>query len=73
MPHFPVFTRSGEVTVSIDPITTAMTFTEEELAPICHFHRFLFTRVLRLEKDPMVFDPANAFSSYIIVPLIRGT
>lgn len=72
VPHFPVFTRSGEVTVSIDPVSSSFTFTEEQHAQICHFHRFVFTRVLRLEKDPMVFDPDKALSSYIIVPLLKG-
>ena len=36
------------------------------------FHRFVFHKVLRLEKDPMMFDPDNAESSYIIVPVIHG-
>ncbi|ELU12939.1 hypothetical protein CAPTEDRAFT_223153 [Capitella teleta] len=71
VPHFPVFTRSGEVTVSIDPVDSEFTFTAEQLPQICHFHRFIFTRVLRLEKDPMVFDPKKAMSSYFIVPLLK--
>ena len=32
----------------------------------------LFKYVLRLEKPPMVFDPQNAPSGYIVVPLNKG-
>ena len=72
VPLFPVFTRSGEITVSVELIDNNITYTEEDLPRLNHFHRFVFSRVLRLEKDPMSFDYAMAESSYIIVPVTKG-
>ena len=72
MPKFPIFTRSGEVTISIDFVTDEMKFSEEKLSLLWQFHRMLFKYVLRLEKRPMVFVPQNAQSGYIVVPLNTG-
>ena len=69
VPQFPVFTRSGEVTVSIDLVHTSMVLTEAELQKLFTFHRTIFSNVLRLEKDPMEFNPSSAEYSYVIVPL----
>ena len=72
MPRFPVFTRSGEVTTSLDLITKEVTFTEVELSRITDFHHFVFSQVLRLEKEPMRFDQDRAESGYFILPLNKG-
>ncbi len=42
---------------------------EPELARLHGFHQTVFSRVLRLEKDPMAFQPDQAESSFVIVPL----
>ena len=72
VPNFPVFTRSGEVTVSIDLVSSSTPFTAAELDRLNKFERFMFAKVLRLEKDPMSFDPDNADSSYTVIPLNEG-
>ena len=72
MPNFPVFTRSGEVTVSVELISSSMQFSADELARLYRFQRYLFLRVLRLEKEPMQFNPDNADSSYIVIALNEG-
>ena len=64
-----MFTRSGEVTVSVDLVRSDMTVTQQELDRLYKFHQTIFSRVLRLEKDPMAFQPDMAECSYIIVPL----
>ena len=72
VPRFPVFTRSGEVTTSIDLVSEDMAIGESEYTRLKHFHHKVFTHVLRLEKDPMKFDLDNAVTGYIVVPLARG-
>ncbi|XP_064603433.1 endoribonuclease Dicer-like isoform X2 [Liolophura sinensis] len=69
VPLFPVYTRSGEVTVSIELVSTDIVVTQEQLDQLLVFHTFVFSNVLRLEKDPMEFsaDPMN--TSYVVVPL----
>lgn len=71
MPRFPVFTRSGEVTVSIDLVTESISLSESQIERLSNFHRFIFSHVLRLEKQPMTYDPDKAKASYIIVPINR--
>ncbi|XP_033733992.1 LOW QUALITY PROTEIN: endoribonuclease Dicer-like [Pecten maximus] len=73
IPTFPLYTRSGEVTVSLDLLRTDTSFTKEDLTKLREFHRFVFTEVLRLEKDPMEFQPEKADLGYCIIPLNRRT
>ncbi|KAA0198755.1 Dicer [Hyalella azteca] len=73
---FPVFTRSGEVLVNLNLISTsvecdALKLTDEQLKQLNMFHQFTFSHVLRLEKYPIKFDPLKANASYFVVPLIR--
>ena len=44
----------------------------EELRRLRDFHRFTFTSVLRLEKDPMEFCPEESDLGYLLVPLTKG-
>ena len=72
VPEFPVFTRSGEVTVSID-IVCEVVMSADELSRLYNFHHFIFRHVLRLEKLPMTFDTDHAETSNIVVPVNKGT
>ena len=72
VPLFPVFTRSGEVTVSIDLVREGVTFTQSEMRRFEGFHKFVFSRVLRLDKDPMLFLPTDAPYSCLVVPVLTG-
>ncbi|XP_052107136.1 endoribonuclease Dicer-like isoform X2 [Mytilus californianus] len=73
VPEFPVYTRSGEVTVSIELLTSDVFYSHEELERLSNFHRFVFSNVLRLEKDPMIFSPNQAELGYLIIPLAKAT
>jgi endoribonuclease Dicer len=66
---FPVFTRSGEVTVSINILSREVALKKEELDKLKIFHMFLFSNVLRLEKDPMDFFPDCSTMGFLVVPL----
>lgn len=66
---FPVFTRSGEVTVSVDKLEREINLSPDELEKLKTFHRFLFSNVLRLEKDPMEYQPNESSVGYLVVPL----
>lgn len=72
---FPVFTRSGEVLVTLQQVATSsdrpsLKLSMEQLDNLNTFHQFTFTHVLRLEKYPIKFDPLRANASYFVVPLL---
>ena len=69
VPYFPVYTRSGEVSVSIDILKSDHVFTVEQLDRLKMFHKYLFANVLRLEKDPMDYVPDEAIVGYLVVPV----
>jgi len=71
VPEFPVFTRSGEVTVAIRVVRQVIS-SADELQRLYNFHHFIFRHVLRLEKLPMTFDTDQAETSNIVVPVNNG-
>ncbi|CAG0883281.1 unnamed protein product [Darwinula stevensoni] len=66
---FPIFTRSGEVAVSLRFLSSENVTSEDQLNKICHFHLFVFKEVLRLEKYPMMFEPSKGNMGFFVVPL----
>ncbi|XP_063233868.1 endoribonuclease Dcr-1 isoform X2 [Bacillus rossius redtenbacheri] len=68
---FPIFTRSGEVRVTLDLCDSAVVLCEEKLDKIIAFLNYTFTGVLRLQKYLMLFDPQASENSYFIVPTVR--
>ncbi|GIY09706.1 endoribonuclease Dcr-1 [Caerostris extrusa] len=66
---FPVFTRSGEVTVSLKPAASNLLLSEEKLESLAYFHRYTFSDVLRLEKYPMSYRPSESDASFYVVPV----
>lgn len=74
IPHisaFPIFTRSGEVKVSLELIKKGVTLNENQLNKINHFINYTFTNVLRLRKNLMLFDPEAVENSFFVVPVTR--
>lgn len=69
---FPIFTRSGEVSVSLELSPDAVELTEIHVEKIVTFLNYTFTNVLRLQKYLMMFDPNAAENSYFIVPTFKG-
>ncbi|KAK9499033.1 hypothetical protein O3M35_003549 [Rhynocoris fuscipes] len=65
---FPIFTRSGEVRVSLRLCSTNVTLSEHSVQTISSFLNFIFTSVLRLQKYLMSFDPEAEENSFFIVP-----
>ncbi|CAB4055870.1 DICER1 [Lepeophtheirus salmonis] len=66
---FPIYTRSGEVLVEIKEKKDSILLTEEEYELIICFHRYTFSKVLRLEKYPMQFTPDKSRNSILILPM----
>ena len=59
--------------MSVDMLKREITLSPDELAKLKTFHRFLFSNVLRLEKDPMDYQQNDSSSGYLVVPLqVRG-
>jgi len=50
IPHFPVYTRSGEVTISIELKKSGFTLSLQMLELITRLHQYIFSHILRLEK-----------------------
>ncbi|XKL67863.1 hypothetical protein PGB90_003354 [Kerria lacca] len=68
---FPIFTRCGEVIVSLELCLQELYLTEEQLEKISTFLNYTFAKVLRLNKYFMTFDSVNAPCTYFIVPTIN--
>ena len=72
VPSFPIYTRSGEVMVTVTKAASDVSFTPEQLVSVCRFHMFTFSSVLRLDKYPMEFSPQMADNSLVVVPIKQG-
>ncbi|XP_054081108.1 endoribonuclease Dcr-1 [Zeugodacus cucurbitae] len=68
---FPIFTRSGEVKVSIVLSKETVVLTEAQIRCINTFLNYTFTNVLRLQKFLMLFDPDSTENCVFIVPTIK--
>uniref|UniRef100_A0A3Q3EJC3 ribonuclease III n=1 Tax=Kryptolebias marmoratus TaxID=37003 RepID=A0A3Q3EJC3_KRYMA len=72
IPHFPVYTRSGEVTISIELQKCGFTLSAAQLDLITRMHQYIFSHILRLEKPALEFKPTQADSAYCVLPLNVG-
>lgn len=72
IPHFPVYTRSGEVTISIQLQKSGFSLTAAQLDLITRLHHYIFSHILRLEKPALEFKPSQADSAYCVLPLNVG-
>jgi endoribonuclease Dicer len=66
---FPVFTRSGEVTVVFEFVSRNICLSSEQIEELQIFHDFTFSEVLRLIKYPLLFDPIKSNCKYLVVPV----
>uniref|UniRef100_A0A8C8RTW7 ribonuclease III n=1 Tax=Pelusios castaneus TaxID=367368 RepID=A0A8C8RTW7_9SAUR len=69
IPHFPVYTRSGEVTISIELKKSGFMLSLQMLELITRLHQYIFSHILRLEKPALEFKPTEADSAYCVLPL----
>lgn len=67
---FPVFTRSGEVLISLELVQSSFTLRIKQIKDLKTFHEYNFSKVLRLEKYPIVFDPENSAFTVLLAPVI---
>ena len=58
--------------VNIELVDDKLSLSKDQLERMSSFLNYTFTKVLRLHKYFMTFDPMNALSSYLIVPTITG-
>lgn len=68
---FSIFTRSGEVRVSLELASNHILITDEKLVKINVFLKYLFANVLRLQKYLMFFDPSATENSFFVVPTVK--
>lgn len=68
---FSIFTRSGEVRVSLELASSSVIISEERLGKINVFLKYLFANVLRLQKYLMFFDANATENSFFVVPTIK--
>lgn len=68
---FPIFTRSGELKVSIQLSQNRIVLTEKQIHSINTFVTYTFSNVLRLQKFLMLFDPESTENCIFIVPIIK--
>lgn len=70
---FPIFTRSGEVKVSLQLIKENVTLDDDQLGKVNNFINYTFTNVLRLRKYLMLFDPEAVENSFFVIPVTRDS
>lgn len=70
---FSIFTRSGEVRVSLELAIKNVIIDEGKLSKINVFLKYLFANVLRLQKYLMFFDANATDNSFFVVPTIRDS
>lgn len=68
---FPIFTRSGEVKVSLVLHPERVVLNEKQISCINAFINYTFTKVLRLKKFLMLFDPESTENCIFIVPTVK--
>lgn len=68
---FSIFTRSGEVRVSLELASNTIVIDEDKLSKINIFLKYLFANVLRLQKYLMFFDGNATENSFFVVPTIK--
>jgi len=68
---FPIYTRSGEVFVRFVHLKAneILERGSHKKDLVLDFHRFTFSKVLRMEKYPMMFSPTKSDNSGLVVPL----
>nr|XP_023016629.1 endoribonuclease Dcr-1 [Leptinotarsa decemlineata] len=69
---FPIFTRSGEVSVDLQLISKNIVLSSEQIVKTREFVNYTFTSVLRLQKYLMLFNPEASSNNYLIVPTIKN-
>lgn len=67
-----MYTRSGEVTISIELKKSGFTLSLQMLELITRLHQYIFSHILRLEKPALEFKPTDADSAYCVLPLNVG-
>lgn len=70
---FPVFTRSGEVMISVELVKDHFRLKSSQIEDLRVFHEYTFSKVLRLEKYPTVFDPKNSPFTVLLAPVIDSS
>ncbi|CAH0731194.1 unnamed protein product, partial [Brenthis ino] len=75
IPAFPVYTRSGEVRVSVEPARGADVRLSPRRAELIHrFMRFVFSDVLRVRRRGMKLQmEGSTHNNYYIVPTVKKT
>lgn len=67
---FPVFTRSGEVLISVNLIGGEFSLQESQVKDLRTFHEYTFSKVLRLEKYPTIYQPDESPFTVLLAPVI---
>lgn len=67
-----MYTRSGEVTISIELQKSGFALAAVQLDLITRLHQYIFSHILRLEKPALEFKPTLADSAYCVLPLNVG-
>ncbi|EGK96757.1 AGAP002836-PB [Anopheles gambiae str. PEST] len=68
---FPIFTRSGEVKVSLDLCPQRVKLSAHQLEMVNCFVKYTFTKVLRLQKSLMLYDANATENCFFIVPTVK--
>ena len=72
LPSFPIFTKSGEMLVTITFLYDHVRLEKEKWDLLLKFHEYIFEKFLNVVEFPMIFSPNAAIASIIVVPLDKN-
>lgn len=69
--EFPVYTSSGQITVNLQINQSICTLSAEQVLNIRKFHNLIFTDLINILKDFLVFDNDEGSDCLLIVPVCK--
>lgn len=67
---FPVFTRSGEVLISVILLEARFELNASQVQALRTFHEHTFSKVLRLDKYPTIYEPDKSPFIVLLAPVV---
>lgn len=69
--EFPVFTRSGQESVSLK-LNQELLLTQAEFDKVTEYHSFVFHNVLRIDKFPLTLGTERSDFNVLVIPVTQG-
>ncbi|XP_031782799.1 endoribonuclease Dicer [Nasonia vitripennis] len=69
IPSFPIFMNIGDLQINIKSNNQLKSLTEMEIEQLKLFHTLVFSKILKVIKEFMIFDASNMENNFLVVPI----